>query len=112
MPNKHRAKSSCDSGTGIPCGTASNETPTALPTQLRNQSITWHDCRTGPDDELRTRLASADPRCGEFQVPLNYADPTGPAITIAVARRAATDTAHRLGTLLVQTGGPGRPGMG
>lgn len=89
------------------CGAGSYEPTTTPLSQLRDQSIAWHDCRTGPDDELGNRLAAAGARCGEFRVPLSYADPAGPTITIAVARRAATDTAHRLGTLLVQTGGPG-----
>lgn len=89
------------------CTSASDEPVAALPSRLQSQSITWHDCRTGAADEVGARLAAAGAQCGEFQAPLNYADPAGPTITIALARRAATDRAHRLGTLLVQTGGPG-----
>lgn len=79
----------------------------ALPSRLQGQSITWHDCRTGAEDEVGERLAAAGAQCGEFRAPLNYADPAGQSVTIAVARRAAPDSARRLGTLLVQTGGPG-----
>ncbi|WP_029899050.1 alpha/beta hydrolase [Nocardia brasiliensis] len=91
------------------CGGADNPRPTAhaVPNTLREQVIHWHDCRTGPDDEVGLRLAAVGAECGEFRAPLDYADPSGPALSIAVARRTATDTAHRLGTLLVQTGGPG-----
>ncbi|WP_218719115.1 alpha/beta hydrolase [Nocardia sp. MH4] len=69
--------------------------------------IDWHDCRTSAQDTVGARLAAAGALCGEFQAPLDYADPTGRKITIAVARRPASDPAHRLGTLVVQTGGPG-----
>ncbi len=86
------------------CDPAAGE---ALPGRIREQVIAWHDCRTGAEDEAGAKLAAAGARCGEFQAPLNYADPAGASITIAVARRAATDPAHRLGTLVVQTGGPG-----
>lgn len=89
------------------CGTDAESPVRGLPNALWDQVIGWHDCRTGPEDEIGARLAAVGAECGEFQAPLDYADPGGPALSIAVARRAATDTAHRLGTLLVQTGGPG-----
>ncbi|MFI8974370.1 alpha/beta fold hydrolase [Nocardia asteroides] len=38
---------------------------------------------------------------------MDYSDPGGATITIAVARRPATDPTRRLGTLVVETGGPG-----
>lgn len=71
------------------------------------QVIAWHDCRTGAEDAIGARLAAVGAQCGEFVAPLDYDDPGGRTITIAVARRAATDQARRLGTLVVQTGGPG-----
>ncbi|GAB3886219.1 hypothetical protein GCM10029964_050150 [Kibdelosporangium lantanae] len=74
------------------------------PAQAR-QPITWHDCRTGPDDDLGTQLAAVGARCGEVRVPLNHAAPDGRTITVALARRPATG--QRRGTLLVNTGGPG-----
>lgn len=70
-------------------------------------SIAWHGCRTGPGDEVGEQLEAAGARCGELTVPLDYARPGGRTISVAVARRAATDPAHRLGTLMVDTGGPG-----
>ncbi|WP_067722245.1 alpha/beta hydrolase [Nocardia yamanashiensis] len=79
----------------------------SLPEWMRGQVITWRDCRNGAEDEVGAKLAADGAQCGEFRAPLNYADPAGKTITIAVARRAATDPAHRVGTLVVQTGGPG-----
>ncbi|WP_236725414.1 alpha/beta fold hydrolase [Amycolatopsis orientalis] len=72
-----------------------------------HRRIDWHDCRTGPDDETGQRLANAGASCGEVTVPLDHADPGGRTLSVAVARRAATDPAHRLGTLMVNIGGPG-----
>ncbi|MEV6067466.1 alpha/beta hydrolase [Nocardia sp. NPDC052001] len=91
------------------CGAGTRETPVehGLPARLQEQEITWHDCRTGPQDTTGERLAAAGAQCGEFRAPLNYGDPGGATISIAVARRLATDSAHRLGTLVVNTGGPG-----
>jgi pimeloyl-ACP methyl ester carboxylesterase len=75
--------------------------------RFEHQRIAWHDCRTGPEDETGERLAAAGARCGEVTVPLDYGNPDGRTISVAVARRAATDPAHRRGTLVVNIGGPG-----
>jgi pimeloyl-ACP methyl ester carboxylesterase len=58
--------------------------------------ISWSTC---PED--------AKVRCGTMKVPADWSDPTGPTASIAIARRAATDPAHRIGELLVNPGGPG-----
>ncbi len=50
-------------------------------------------------------------RCGTLRVPLNYAQPDGRTITIAVSRIAATDTGHKMGALLLNPGGPGGRGL-
>ena len=44
-------------------------------------------------------------------VPLDYADPDGTAITLSVAKRPAT-RAQRLGSLIINPGGPGGSGIG
>ncbi|WP_345459686.1 alpha/beta hydrolase [Actinoallomurus oryzae] len=40
------------------------------------------------------------------QVPLDYRDPRGKTISVAVERHQATDSAHRIGSLFVNGGGP------
>ena len=50
-------------------------------------------------------------QCAKLTVPLNYADPGGATIKIAVVRKPATDQAHRLGSLVVNPGGPGGSGI-
>ena len=70
------------------------------------QAIAWHDCRTNPNDPIAAQLAAVGALCGEMRVPLDYRHPDGRAISIAVDRRPTTGTAHKLGTLVVNAGGP------
>ena len=44
-------------------------------------------------------------------VPLDYAHPTAGTIDIAVNRKPATDQANRIGSLLINPGGPGASGV-
>lgn len=44
-------------------------------------------------------------------MPLDYADPKGPRIEIALNRLPAKDQAHRVGAMLVNPGGPGASGI-
>jgi pimeloyl-ACP methyl ester carboxylesterase len=60
------------------------------------QQVEWKSCDEG--------------ECARVWVPLDYADPNGQAITVAMARRQATGT-PRLGTLFVNPGGPGISGV-
>jgi pimeloyl-ACP methyl ester carboxylesterase len=50
-------------------------------------------------------------QCGTLSVPTDWADPASARIGVAVARRPATDPAHRIGTLVVNPGGPGESGV-
>jgi pimeloyl-ACP methyl ester carboxylesterase len=59
-------------------------------------AIVWAAC---PED--------ATVQCGTLRVPADWANPYGPAVTLTMARRPATDPAQRLGALLVNPGGPG-----
>lgn len=52
-----------------------------------------------------------DLQCGSVTVPLNYADPAGPTIQIAVARHPAEDPSLRIGSLVINPGGPGTSGI-
>lgn len=50
-------------------------------------------------------------QCGSTSVPLDYSQPTAGTITIAMIRKPATDPARRIGSLLVNPGGPGDPAI-
>jgi pimeloyl-ACP methyl ester carboxylesterase len=56
--------------------------------------LAWTACGDGVD-------------CARADVPLDHDDPTGPQLSLALARRRATDPAHRIGTIFVNNGGPG-----
>ncbi|WP_308344308.1 alpha/beta hydrolase [Streptomyces sp. ISL-94] len=53
----------------------------------------------------------ADMWCGTVEVPLDYAAPAKGTVTVALARIPATDRKKRLGSLLLNYGGPGSPGV-
>jgi len=50
-------------------------------------------------------------QCGTVTAPLDYAHPEGPTIQVAVARRPAGDPAERIGSLVINPGGPGASGI-
>jgi pimeloyl-ACP methyl ester carboxylesterase len=50
-------------------------------------------------------------QCADLAVPLDYAQPNGPTIDIAVIRQRAADPARRIGSLLLNPGGPGGSGV-
>ncbi|GAA3019206.1 alpha/beta hydrolase [Streptomyces lactacystinicus] len=72
----------------------------------------WHSCVQGPQDEEGAALERAGARCAEVTVPLDYGAPGGRTVTLALSRIKATDTRHRIGTLLLNDGGPGSPTLG
>ncbi|MEU3018320.1 alpha/beta hydrolase [Nocardiopsis sp. NPDC007018] len=69
------------------------------PVEIAEQVLAWDECETGlPDSE-----------CAVFEVPLDYDDPDGERIEIAVKRLPATG-GDATGSLLVNPGGPGGSG--
>ena len=60
--------------------------------------LAWSDCGDGFD-------------CTTAHVPLDYDQPSGRAIDLALIRLPATDRAHRIGSLFVNPGGPGNSGV-
>ncbi|MFD4867387.1 alpha/beta hydrolase [Streptomyces sp. NPDC058412] len=72
--------------------------PTTAAPQLR-----WHACA---DPEV-----PAGQECAELPVPLDYADPDGRQLTVAVSRIRSDRPEARRGTLVVLPGGPGGSGV-
>ncbi len=64
--------------------------------------IAWQPCAT---TEMPTQ------ECGTLTVPLDYDEPDGPTISLAVVRAPATDEADRIGSLIMNPGGPGGSGV-
>lgn len=63
-----------------------------------DQKANWTGCRDGFE-------------CARLVVPLDYADPGGTTIEISVNRRPAGSDSKRIGSLLVNPGGPGASGL-
>jgi pimeloyl-ACP methyl ester carboxylesterase len=62
--------------------------------------IDWKAC---PDSDVA--------ECGNLDVPLDWSDPGGETIMLAVARRPADNPGERVGTLFYNPGGPGDGGV-
>ncbi|WP_240038226.1 alpha/beta hydrolase [Actinomyces procaprae] len=71
-----------------------------------SQDIEWYPCEEGSMTEAD---GGADFECAYAAVPLDYADPDGQTIDIAMKRRAASGSA--IGTLFINPGGPGGSGV-
>lgn len=63
----------------------------------KDQRLKWSDCESGS-------------QCTKVLVPLDYANPSGTAITLAL-RRIKASKGPKLGTLFVNPGGPGGSGQ-
>ncbi|MER7952495.1 alpha/beta hydrolase [Streptomyces sp. NPDC096079] len=85
--------------------------PTDPLARFHAQRADWHACALGADDELGRSLDAAGVDCADITVPLDYADPAGRTLTVAVSRLKATDTSHRIGALLLNDGGPAGPSL-
>jgi pimeloyl-ACP methyl ester carboxylesterase len=53
----------------------------------------------------------ATAQCATLTVPVDWAQPYGPTVAVALARRPAADRKNRIGTLVVNPGGPGGSGV-
>ncbi len=62
------------------------------------QEVTWAACGGGA-------------QCAELEVPLDYADPTGETLRLSLLKMPARSSGSRLGSLVVNPGGPGGSGV-
>ncbi len=80
---------------GLPTASGPPENPEASP--VYQQSVTWRKC--------------GDLECASIDVPVDWSEPDGGTIALALARRPADDQGARVGSLLVNPGGPGGSGI-
>ena len=66
-----------------------------------NQDIDWQDCSDG----------TSPFQCGTVTVPLDYGNPGGQTITIALKKLPASDGDAEHGSLFTNPGGPGGSGI-
>lgn len=77
------------------------------------QALTWGDCAPFGTTDLDRQQIAATPgvQCTRLRVPLDYAKPTGEVITLGVLRKRAGSPDRRIGSLVINPGGPGAAGM-
>lgn len=76
------------------------------------QPLTWGDCAPyATSGGAKSAFAVKTLQCARLTVPLDYAKPDGDTITIGVLRHKATDQDNRIGSLVMNPGGPGASGM-
>ncbi|WP_304450946.1 alpha/beta hydrolase [Nocardiopsis sp. YSL2] len=99
---------------GGPPGTGGSAQP-AAPARFAGQDVEWAPCHTG--DDLDAAVEEGGERdwlsaleCGTVAVPLDYADSGGRTIDLHLVRAAATGDGERIGSLVINPGGPGVTG--
>ena len=70
----------------------------AAPQSAATARIAWKGCGKGF-------------QCARVRVPLDWSNPTGPQISLAVIRHRASGPGRRIGSLFLNFGGPGVPGV-
>lgn len=91
--------------------TAASTTPTTAPVaalaRFYAQKPDWQPC---PDADAQSFVTTAA-QCATIEVPLDYAAPADGTIKLALDRIPAADQKQRIGSLLVNPGGPGGSGL-
>jgi pimeloyl-ACP methyl ester carboxylesterase len=80
--------------------------------EFYGQPLAWESCDNyGKTDYDRDALKAANLQCTHLTVPLDYAKPAGDTIKLGILRRPAKSRADRIGSLVVNPGGPGAAGL-
>jgi pimeloyl-ACP methyl ester carboxylesterase len=75
------------------------------------QKLTWGPCASFASSlDDRETFAAPTFDCSYLKVPLNYADPNGEVAQIAVLRQKAGRPDRKIGSLVINPGGPGASG--
>ncbi|WP_367132686.1 MULTISPECIES: alpha/beta hydrolase [Streptomyces] len=89
--------------TALAVSTASDASTAEDPLrQYTQQKLQWKRCDAKGPDAFQ---------CTTLKVPLDYSDPGGRTIGLAISRLKAGSTKERRGVLLLNPGGPGAPGL-
>ncbi|WP_028661989.1 alpha/beta hydrolase [Saccharomonospora saliphila] len=80
--------------------------------QFYAQPLDWEECEPYSTSAATRQAFAADGiECARMTVPLDYSAPDGPTITVGVLRARAEDPGQRIGSAVVNPGGPGASGM-
>ncbi|MEU5719959.1 alpha/beta hydrolase [Streptomyces sp. NPDC020403] len=95
---------------------ASTASPTATARKLVSQKLDWQPCPAPNQAQGSGTTPSPLPggaswECSFMNVPLDYGDPGGETIELALIRAAARNKDRRIGSLVFNFGGPGASGV-
>ncbi|MGW0467072.1 alpha/beta hydrolase [Streptomyces sp. NPDC003027] len=94
---------------------AAPETPTATGlARFASQQLEWGPCRpptAGGAASPSPLPGGASWECAFMDAPLDYAEPDGETIELALIRARARDRSNRIGSLVYNFGGPGGSGL-
>lgn len=121
-PSSSSARSSGGLAPATPTGATATSSPPAATSpsapvraglaKFYGQQLAWGSCSSFADSTDMSQLFGATVfQCARLTVPLAYADPTGQTVTMGVLRKVATQTSGRIGSLVIDPGGPGGSGM-
>ena len=101
----------CQGGPDIKASPATASATPTIPAGLENfynQKVSWYTCAKTGMDEAKSGESTGF-SCAKVKVPLDYSNPGGETIEIAVKKRAASGDS--IGSLFVNPGGPGGSGI-
>ncbi|CAM5251795.1 Alpha/beta hydrolase OS=Streptomyces alboniger OX=132473 GN=CP975_20260 PE=3 SV=1 [Streptomyces alboniger] len=75
------------------------------------QKIKWAACEGDTEVMADATGDAKDIRCGDVEVPIDYADPAAGTVDVAMIRMKSSSTGKPRGSLLLNFGGPGGPGV-
>lgn len=91
--------SGSSSNTTSPATSDSSLAVSGMPTPATGGKITWKSCSEG---DVADKLS-----CAKFAVPFDYSNPDVGEFSLNVVRRTANKPSQRIGSVLVNPGGPG-----
>jgi pimeloyl-ACP methyl ester carboxylesterase len=99
----------------VPSTNTPSVSPSGSPSASAVNSIRFTDCsgsfNLSAAGISASRLSRLSVDCGRLTVPVNYEQPTGATLSIGVVRVHYDDQTNRIGSLIVNPGGPGASGI-
>lgn len=106
---------SATQGQGTSAEQQRDDAAAGAPAELKryyNQDPSWGSCDSYATNPLANSVFAVDGlECARLTVPLDYSEPNGETAEIGVLRRPASEPDKRIGSLVVNPGGPGASGM-
>ncbi|MBV6696538.1 alpha/beta hydrolase [Kitasatospora aureofaciens] len=109
-----------DKAAGAPAAATPTATPTPTPKPtgaddpalkpFYGQQIAWAACPADPQAE-KAKIDISGMQCGKLHVPLDYANATKDALDVALIKLPAAKPDQKVGSLMVNPGGPGESGV-